>query len=247
MFKGGIPSMPHIKAFIKELQLYESSNNDVCNPWKDWHPELDIGREAPQIRATHLENYLRQRINQAKWIFVAEALGYQGGRFSGIAMTSERILLGFHKEVDPSFVLSTSELKRTSHSKNSLLNTAQRQKGFAEPTASIVWKEIIESNINPNHIILWNIFPFHPYDPKKGPLSNRTPCSTELQKGVTYVQKLLNLCSSPKVVAIGKHSRDILNQYGIENIHVPHPANGGANDFKAAIKLVFQSDIVVRD
>ena len=47
--------------------------------------EIDIGNEAPTIRSSHLKTwglYFRLRAKKVKWIFVAEALGYQGGRFS---------------------------------------------------------------------------------------------------------------------------------------------------------------------
>lgn len=180
------------------------------------------------------------RINEARYIFVAEALGYQGGRFSGIAMTSERILLGNHKDVPRSLVLSSIEIKRTSNPKSNLLRRTQKLKGFAEPTATVVWNEIIYNKIDPFQIILWNIFPFHPYNQQKGPLSNRTPDPDELQKGVTYLKKLIELCASEiEIIAIGQHSNRILNQHRINNYHVPHPANGGANNFSQAIRKFF--------
>jgi hypothetical protein len=233
--------MPNIGAFITELQSYSCPDN-VFNPWSDWVEEIDIGSDAPIIRSAQLEQYLRLRSKRVKWIFVAEALGYQGGRFTGIAMTSERILLGWQKNINPSNVLSLFEPKRTSNSLNPLFKKSQKRSGFTEPTATVVWKEIEKCGIDPFQIILWNIFPFHPFKDSGGPLSNRTPNSNELQLGITYVRKLIEFHPSAKVISIGKHSNRLLNQHEIDNSSLPHPANGGINDFKNAMRGLFLKD-----
>ena len=44
---------------------------------------------------------------------VAEAVGYQGGRFTGIAITCERMLLNKHKTIRPKDV-TPIRLERTS-------------------------------------------------------------------------------------------------------------------------------------
>ena len=79
-----------ITTFMKHLHMYRAPR--VFNPWREYEPGLDIGPEAPQIRYGNLQRYLELRCN-AHYLFIAEGLGYQGGRFSGMAMTSERILL----------------------------------------------------------------------------------------------------------------------------------------------------------
>lgn len=229
--------MPKISAFISELQSY-SYGDSVFNPWNDTD-ELDIGSDAPKIRSAQLEQYLRLRSNTAKRIFVAEGLGYQGGRFTGIAMTSERILLGHQQEISPSNVLQTFIPRRTSNPSSSLLAKTQKQNGFTEPTATIVWKELQHCGIDPFQTILWNIFPFHPFNKTKGPLSNRPPNSEELLTGVAYVKKLIDLYPFATIISIGRHSNNTLNQYNIENIPVPHPANGGVNDFKTVMRNLF--------
>jgi hypothetical protein len=66
----------------------------VFNPWWEFDKENDIGPHSPAIRRKHLAVYFRERLGKARLAIVGEALGYRGGHFSGIPMTSERMLLG---------------------------------------------------------------------------------------------------------------------------------------------------------
>ncbi|GAB6179469.1 uracil-DNA glycosylase [Desulfotomaculum defluvii] len=227
----------NINKFMQELQAYKSTEN-VFNPWRDYDERCDICPEAPAIRSNHLEQFLSARVPGAKYLLVAEAVGYQGGRFTGVAMTSERILLGNHESIKPAAILQNVQGRRTSNPDNKNLKATQKRFGFTEPTATIVWGEVMASNVSPYQVITWNIFPFHPYDPSKGPLTNRTPTAAELEVGAYYTEMLLKLCPNITVVSIGGHSSRTLSKLGLENIHVPHPANGGAGNFRAAIKNI---------
>ena len=95
---------------------------------------------------------------------MAEAVGYQGGRFSGIAITCERMLLGFHNDVKPAMILPDGIGKRTSRADSPLLlNNKQRLEGFNEPTDTVVWSALLENNISTYDAIFVVIFfPFHP-------------------------------------------------------------------------------------
>src|SRR5215475_15606743 len=81
-----------IERFIGLLK--ESPSAAVFNPWWQIDKQNDIGRYAPAIRRRQLAAYLRERLGKPKLVVIGEALGYRGGHFSGIPMTSERILLG---------------------------------------------------------------------------------------------------------------------------------------------------------
>ena len=70
----------------------------MFNPWWQIDEENDIGRIAPIIRRQQLRAYVQERLGNAKLAIIGEALGYRGGHFSGIPMTSERMLLGKQKD-----------------------------------------------------------------------------------------------------------------------------------------------------
>ncbi|MFA5535784.1 MAG: uracil-DNA glycosylase [Bacillota bacterium] len=227
--------------FIQELKAYESAEQ-VFNPWRDYDESFDIGPEAPLIRANQMEQFLIPRIPTAKYLLVAEAISYQGGKFTGVALSSERILLGNHKTIRPAFLLQKTPGRRTSNPSNPSLKTIQRQLGFTEPTATIVWGAIKENQITPNKIITWNIFPFHPFNADKGPLSNRTPTGSELEVGRHFTEMLLKIIPQVSIISVGVHSTRTLSRLGIESLHVPHPANGGATRFRAAMNKIFATE-----
>ena len=224
-----------MKNFVKQLQSYKGA--ETFNPWLDYDALYDIGPEAPEIRADNLLRYLTLRRN-AKYLFIAEGLGYQGGHFSGMAMTSERILLGFHPTVSPKVVLGEWNYRRTSNPKCQLLNKKQREEGFNEPTATVMWGQLAQQGLSPFQSILWNIFPFHPYKDGKV-LTNRTPSKAELDIGIVYAKMLLELVPGMEVIAIGQKAAGTLAKYGVACNIVPHPSMGGANKFKAAINTIF--------
>jgi len=225
-----------MKKFLAALQQYKGSQ--VFNPWADYDQNCDIGPQAPTIRSANLLRYLTLR-QQAKYLFIAEGLGYQGGHFSGMAMTSERILLGYHPTVKRDLVLGKDwQYQRTSNPQSSLLNKMQKEHGFNEPTATVMWGELATQKLAPFQTILWNIFPFHPYK-ESGILTNRTPSKEELDVGIVYAKQLLSLVPGMQVIAIGRKSAETLSRYGVTCSAVPHPSMGGATRFRQAVAALF--------
>ena len=220
-----------ITTFLNKLQSYHAEQ--VFNPWSECDARYDIGKKAPVIRSANLRRYLELR-QSAHYLFIAEALGYQGGHFSGIAITSERILLGQHPDVEQKSVLGEWDYQRTSDAQSEFLNNTQKLKGFNEPTDTVVWNALNRHGFASFDVILWNIFPFHPY---KGDnlLTNRTPSIAELDIGIEYARMLLSLRPGMKIVAIGQKAAATLARYGVDCMAVPHPSMGGANRFKAAV------------
>jgi hypothetical protein len=109
-----LASAPSITNFLRPLK--KSPRGAVFNPW--WHVDADndIGRQAPRIRRQQLRAYLSERIDKARLALIGEALSYRGGHFTGIAMTSERILLGGKTDggIEPRHVFAGLLPRRTS-------------------------------------------------------------------------------------------------------------------------------------
>ena len=101
-----------MEALIEDLRAYTS--DDVANPWREQdETELDLPGAAA-LRRDYLRRYLAVR-PAPRVLLLAEAAGYQGCRFSGIALTCERMLLGHHKRVGPQDIFLMPEtVERTS-------------------------------------------------------------------------------------------------------------------------------------
>ena len=213
-------------------QLREKPNQNLFNPWFDVDSENDFSADAPEIRRRQFQAYLEKRMKRAKHLFIAEALGYQGGHFTGIAMTSERILLGHQQEkygVLPAHVFDNITPKRTSRPE-------VNEKGMSEPTATIMWGALIELGIDPYDVVLWNAVPWHPFNSERGLLSNRTPTQPEMDAGLELLQPFFDLFPEAQPVAVGRKCEETLNRLGIKHIQVRHPANGGAPKFRKQLK-----------
>ncbi len=225
--------MPHtISHFLAQLASFAGEN--TFNPWRDTSADYEVDG-AVAIRQKQLTDYLSRRMGKAKMILIAEACGYQGGHFSGIAMTCERMILNQHPKVNSQMILGYQG-KRTSRPDSPLIvKPTQKEKGFNEPTDSVVWSACLEAGLAPDEFILWNIFPFHPY--KNGNLlSNRTPTDEELAIGLTFTKELIAMAEGLPLFAIGRKSEMTLSEAGLPATGLRHPANGGANIFRAQLR-----------
>jgi hypothetical protein len=225
------PMNPSVDAFVESLQALPRLSA-VFNPWRDIDPEHDIGAQSPQTRAEHLVQYLSERAGRAKVVLCAEALGYQGGHFSGIAMTSERILLGHlgKKGVAADDVIAGGG-RRTSR-----VTAKTPALGANEPTATIVWGALKKAGIDTRDIVLWNAFAPHPMKADGLWLTNRKPTPQELALGRPLLERFLDLFPGASTVAVGRVSQDILLEMGVSVAgQVRHPANGGATEFRQGV------------
>src|SRR6266581_3114638 len=217
-----------VEKFIRLLK--KSPPGAVFNPWWEVDEQNDIGRNAPAIRRHQLGAYLQKRLGKAKLAVIGEAVGYRGGHFSGIPMTSERLLLGRSEKVPmrSNDFFSDINPRRTS-------KPEKCPDGFSEPTATIVWGAFLRLGLKPDQFVLWNAFPWHSFDPRRGMLSNRTPKRSEQVAGLPVLEAFLELFSCDQVVALGKIAAAQLEELNVNAHCVRHPASGGARLFRHQI------------
>jgi uracil-DNA glycosylase len=224
-------SVKPIERFIRLLK--QSPRGAVFNPWWQVDKQNDMRYNASAIRRNQLRAYLEERLGKSKVAVIGEALGYRGGHFSGIPMTSERMLLGKKKDsrIVPEHVFSSIKPRRTS-------TTKKCRDGFSEPTATIVWSALLKLDLKPEQFVLWNAFPWHPFDPRRGLLSNRMPNKSERAAGLPVLKTFLRLFPCDKIVALGNIAASQLKELNIEAHQVRHPASGGAKLFRQQIARI---------
>ncbi|PYI80656.1 MAG: hypothetical protein DMF05_05775 [Verrucomicrobia bacterium] len=218
--------------------LKKSPAGAVFNPWWEVDEQNDAARIAPAIRRNQLHAYLQRRLGNATLAIIGEGLGYRGGHFTGIPMTSERILLGKKKDdcIEPKDIFSSIKPRRTS-------KTAKCPDGFSEPTATIVWGTLLRLGVEPNEFVLWNAFPWHSFDQPRGILSNRTPNKSEQLSGLPVLKAFLEIFACEQIVALGKIAAAQLEQLGFNAHCVRHPASGGAKLFRQQIATIVKQTL----
>ena len=226
-------SMESIERFVRLLK--QSPPGAVFNPWWQVDKQNDIGRNAPLIRRKHLRAYLRKRLGKAKVVVIGEALGYRGGHFSGIPMTSERILLGKKENVGikPEHVFSNCKQGEQARLNSARMVFPSQQRRLSGACCS----GLAESR---KEFVLWNAFPWHSFDPRRGLLSNRTTKKSERPAGLSVLKAFLDLFPCEEIIALGNVAAWQLKELNVECHRVRHPASGGARLFRQGIRTVMK-------
>jgi hypothetical protein len=239
----GIDSLDQFLRLLKK-----SPSGAVFNPWWQVDEQNDIGRNAPGIRRNQLHAFLKKRLGTAKVALIGEAVGYRGGHFSGIPMTSERMLLGKQQGIVAALPQRRSlQVPGDGHRPPLQILGIQPRRtskpsvcpdGFSEPTATIVWGALLKIGVLPDEFVLWNAFPWHSFDPHRGLLSNRMPNKSEQLSGRPVLKAFLELFACEEIVALGKIAAAQLDQIGVHAHCVRHPASGGAKLFRQQIARI---------
>jgi hypothetical protein len=190
---------------------------NVVNPYREAFADLD-GPAAARRRRENLEAYL-DRVGTPRLVLVGEALGYRGGRFSGIAFTSERQLLG-------------PDDRRLPWGGAPFQATSRNPALWLEPSGSIVWDGL---GGDARGALVWNSFPWHPYG-VAGPLSNRTPERGLVAANLHVLERLLAELPDSRVLAVGRTAQGALAELGLEAPALRHPAHGGAMLFREQLR-----------
>jgi hypothetical protein len=85
---------------------------------------------------------------------------------------------------------------------------------------------------------LWNAFPWHSFDPRRGLLSNRAPDKSEQLCGRAVLKVFLELFPCEQIVALGKIAAAQLDHIRVNARCVRHPASGGAKLFREQIATI---------
>ena len=187
----------------------------LYNPWRETcvHDTPDNGPEARTERlAAHLD------CPHPRALLIGEAPGYQGCRYSGVAFTSERLLLegAIPRIAAPAGRLTTRLLP------------------FSEPSATIVWKTLYAQGLAES-VILWNAVQLHPHR-LDAHWTNRTPTPEEVALGRPGLEVLRAAFPEVPILAVGQKAAWLLEAMGLPVAAVlRHPANGGATAFRAGL------------
>lgn len=205
--------------------LYRGPRGDapgVMNPYREAFPDLD-GPAAARGRRENLEAYL-ERVGVPRLVLLGEALGFRGGRFSGIAFTSERQLAGPDGTGSRRLPWGGPPFRATS--RNPAL--------WLEPSGSVVWDAL---GREARGSLVWNTFPWHPYG-ARGPLSNRTPERSLVAANLHVLERLLaEIGTTAQLLAVGRTAQAALALLGVEAPALRHPAHGGAGVFREQLAL----------
>src|SRR4029077_13344541 len=92
--------------------------------------------------------------------------------------------------------------------------------GFSEPTATIVWSTLLERGLQPERFVLWNAFPWHSFDSRRGILSNRMPNESERSAGLPVLEAFLQIFRCNQIIALGKIAAAQIERINIDAIYV---------------------------
>jgi hypothetical protein len=198
-------------AFVERVA--ERSYGSAFCMFRDADPALECA-EGPQIRRVNVAAYLDARAGRSPLLLIGEAMGYAGGRFTGIAFTAERTLRTWGAPYAA---------------------TSVRPEGWAEQSGTIVHSALAALELEAE-TVLWNVVPAHPHRPGE-PLSNRTPSVGELRAGAEVLGALIERLRPRAIVAVGRSAERALGELGLpSDACVRHPANGGATAFRAGLE-----------
>ncbi len=211
------PHLPQTKAlwrlFTRSLFPLPSTDT-LFNPYADDLPGIDR-RGGASRRRRNLRAYLGSFDAPLDLLVVGEAIGYRGGLFTGVPLSSERLLLD--RTLFPFETLPTS-----------------RHSPYGEPTATVLWGVLGPYR---SRVLCWNVVPLHPHAAGQ-PLTNRTPTVRETRAFLPLLQAVYSRAQVQQVVALGNQAAAALTELGIVHVKVRHPANGGVTAFRRGMQPV---------
>lgn len=203
--------MTELEHFFKLLRKRKNTLT-VFNPYRE------------DFKFNNLECYFEAVFNQKspRILLVGEALGFKGGRLTGIPFSSGELF----NELPHPFL---SALKPHLEIASDTLS--------AENTASIVWRYLAKHEAVP---LFWNSFPYHPH-PSRLQKKNRAPKRDEIEEGAELLKMLVDVYQPEAIAGLGraghKCAQLILPEYDIA--YIRHPSYGGKSDFIKGMDQIY--------
>jgi hypothetical protein len=202
-----------IGAFVGRLASSPAGPNSVN--------EFDHSRPGNAIRRRNLELYLEQLADRRPTtLLLGEAPSYRGMRITGVPFANASII----EQGIPHFALFGSA--------NGYDVPDDLPAVAAEPTATVMWRALVELDFLP---VLWSAFPLHPHRPGD-PLSNRMPSVAESTAWSWSWRALMDLFAITSVVAVGNVAHATLTRSGMSAPRVRHPSHGGKTLFTEGLR-----------
>lgn len=196
------------------VQTLPSSVPGMFNAWTQRCQE-DLPDNGPEEKIRRVAAHLDC---DARFILCGEAPGYQGHRHTGLAFSSERLVM-------------EGAIPRINAIQHRLTT---RRLPYSEPSATIVWRALYELRIQ-EQVVLWNAVQLHPY---KGAdfRTNRTPTKEEIALGEPALRMLVQAFPKAQLIAVGQKAQGLMEGMGLQ-VHATlrHPANGGAIKFATGL------------
>jgi hypothetical protein len=200
---------------------------NVFNPYRDICKVADHP-ESAAVRRRNLMCYCEAMKNRnAPMLWLGRDLGYRGGRRTGIALTDE-----FHLDV----LVETYQLEGVAKA------TADSELK-KERTATEVWK-LLRAIQHP--VFLWNVFPFHPFDPDK-PFTNRRHTRQEFDLSADILIEIVKLLNPTTIIVLGADAETAALRLGLPCKRVRHPSYGGQVDFAREIRRIIGATPATRN
>jgi uracil-DNA glycosylase len=212
-----------VSEFVRAVSMISLPN--VFNPYRDVCGVSDHC-QSPAIRRRNLTLFLNsvaQSPRRSLWL--GRDLGYRGARRTGIALTDEYHL---------SMLEQSLGLCGISKATTGTDPTKER-------TATEVWKMLSRMR---EPVVLWNAFPFHPYNPDD-PFSNRRHTAREFESCSHILLNLIEWLKPAVIVALGADAESAVTRIGYDCVRVRHPSYGGHKEFSHQISRLYKLDGII--
>lgn len=195
------------------VESLPEGTDKLFNPYRQSSPD-DAPGNTPEARLVRLAAHLDC---SPRFVLVGEAPGYQGCRVSGVAFTSERLII-------------QGQIPRLQGTSHRLSLRSLRPRPWSEPSATIVWS-LLHALGAAESTVLWNALQLHPRKPGEF-RSNRKPSREERRGGIRSLQILRDAFPDATFVAIGDCAQEALSDARIAGAgKIRHPSFGGKPAF----------------